>query len=106
MVMPRLGFLDRRLVVPASAEIGVAGQHRRSDIGGLGFAVATTSESRTAPGRELVDLGSSLIQTRIHHRLLVPMREPSWCARLVLLWLPKFDIVAAFGRCKVIKKSH
>jgi hypothetical protein len=32
----------------------------------LGLIVATSTESRAAPGGELVDPGGSVIQTRIH----------------------------------------
>src|SRR5262249_18282884 len=38
--------------------------------GGFGLAVATTAESRPAPGREFVDLGRSLVQVCTHGILL------------------------------------
>src|ERR1700689_5502144 len=60
----RFGFLDRRLVVPAAAAIGLA--DLRAIGAGLGLFVAPPAESRPAPGRELVNLGGPVIQTRIH----------------------------------------
>ena len=72
-----------------SARLTAAAANRR----GLGLAVATSPESRPAPGRELIDLGRSLIHTRIHHLSVSLIERTPWCARLVLLWLPKRDIV-------------
>src|SRR5260370_36903055 len=91
------GFVDGCVVVPAAAARGVAGLCR-SNIRGL--AVATSPESRAAPGGELVDLGSSLIQTRIH-----PPISPSDGTRTLMvrptrsLVVTKRDIVRALRGC-------
>jgi hypothetical protein len=61
-----LGFLDRGLVVPAATAIDFV-DARRGEVGdGFGLVIATSAESRSAPGRKLVDPGGPLIQTRIH----------------------------------------
>src|SRR6202022_1959960 len=63
----RLGFLDGFLVIPAAAAGGLVEAFREAIGGvGLGLLIATSAESRTAPGRELVDLRGPVIQTRIH----------------------------------------
>src|SRR2546421_3778550 len=90
-----LSFLNGRLVIPALAagslvEAVVAERARRLDL-----VVATSAEGRATPGRELIDLGGALIKTRVHFILLASKRLTSWCARLVLLRLPKCDIVGA-----------
>ncbi len=68
LTIPRwLGFLDRRLMVPTATAVDFV-DARRGEVGyGFGLIVATSAESRPAPGRELIDPGSRpLIQTRIH----------------------------------------
>src|ERR1700688_4818585 len=84
----RLGFLDCRFVIPAAAAGNLA-RARRGLVGcQFGLVVATPAESRAAPGRELVDLGGPVIQTRIHSRLsLCRGTLDSCCARLVFDWL-------------------
>jgi hypothetical protein len=92
-VAPRLGLLDRLVVVPGAPNSNFA-HARRSKVGyGLGILVAASPESRAAPGRELVDLGGPVIQTRIH-RILSFVAAP-WCARLILDSLSIPDIVPA-----------
>jgi hypothetical protein len=65
----RLGLVDRGLMIPAVAAVGFADGRRGEIACGFGLVMAASAESRPAPGRKLVDLGRSLIQTRIHHRL-------------------------------------
>src|SRR5580704_17736437 len=62
----RLRLLDRRFVVPAAAACSLVHGRRTLSGCGLGLIIATSAECRAAPGRELVDPGGSLIQTRIH----------------------------------------
>src|SRR6185437_13193921 len=64
------GFLDRRLMIPTVAAIGFAGGRGGGLGNGLGCFIAASAESLPAPGRELVDPGGSLIQTRRHRHLL------------------------------------
>ena len=66
MVTLVLFVLDGGGVVPAAAAVREV-DRLGGKFGRLGLAVATSPESRTAPGRELVDLRRHLIQTRIHH---------------------------------------
>jgi hypothetical protein len=62
----RLGVLDCSLVIPAVAAKGFVEARGGGKTGGTsGLAVATSAESGAAPGRELVDLGSSLSSTRV-----------------------------------------
>src|SRR6185312_9829043 len=73
----RVVFLDGLLVVPASAadhlvHAGGIAINRR-----FGLAVATTAETRTAPDRELIDLGRSLMESCTHTWLLWPVRFKS-----------------------------
>jgi len=68
VVTPVLFVLDGGCVIPAVAAIREV--DRRGGKLGLGLAVATSPESRTAPGRELVDPCGPLIYTRIHHHSL------------------------------------
>jgi hypothetical protein len=102
-VLYRLGFLDRRFVVPGAAN-GNLVHARQSKVGdGLGLIVATPSESRAAPGRELVDPRGPLIQTRIHGNLsyvVAPMVRPTH-SRVVT----EFDIVGALDGCNMIKTN-
>src|SRR5438552_2439660 len=62
----RLGFVDRFLMIPAAAADGLIDRQRPLLIGGFGFAVTSAAERRAAPGRELVDLGGSVIQACVH----------------------------------------
>src|ERR1700722_6284233 len=61
-----LGLPDRFLVVPAATAGCFVHAGRILVDRGFGLAVATPAESRTAPGRELIDRGGPLIQIRIH----------------------------------------
>ena len=67
VVTPRLRFLDGGCVVPAAAAIGEVDGRLGKFGHSLGLAVATSPRSRPAPGRKLVDLGRSLIHTRLNH---------------------------------------
>jgi hypothetical protein len=89
MLERRFGLLDCRLVIPGAAN-GNWAHARGSNLGRcVCLALATCADARATSCRELVDPCRSLIQTRIHHRLLASMRFNSACARLVLHWLPK-----------------
>ena len=89
MLEHRFGLLDCRIVIPGAAN-GNFAHARGSNLGRrLCFALATCADARTTSCWELVDPCGSLIQTRIHHRLLASTRFNSWCARLVLHWLLK-----------------
>lgn len=89
MLEHRFGLLDCRLVIPGAAN-GNWAHARGSNLGrGRCLALATCADARATSRRELVDPCGSLIQTRVHHRLLASMRFSSGCARLVLHWLLK-----------------
>jgi hypothetical protein len=89
MLEHRFGLLDCRFVIPRAAN-GNFAHARGSDLGRrLCLALATCTDARATSCRELVDPCGSLIQIRIHHRLLASMRFNSGCARLVLHWLLK-----------------
>src|SRR5215475_13437921 len=79
--------LDCLLMIPAAAADGLVRAGRGLVDCRLGVTKATATESRTAPGRELIDGGRSVVQ-RAHWQLLSPKRFlVRCCARLVLLWL-------------------
>src|SRR5215469_3473800 len=79
------GFVDSGLMVPAFI---VAGRfHCALVAGGVGVAIATAAEGRTAPGREFVDFCRPVIQT-CRHCILLGRRNTRWCARLVRVGLP------------------
>ena len=89
MLEHRFGLLDCRLVIPGAAN-GNWAHARGSNLGRcVCLALATSADARATSCRELVDPCGSLIQTRVHHRLLASMRFSSGCARLVLHWLLK-----------------
>ena len=74
---------------------------------GPGLAIATSPESRAAPGRELVDLGRPLIHTRIHHQSLLPSRrDHDGAPDSFSCGYRNRDIVCARRGCKLLKKSH
>src|SRR6185437_2095252 len=95
-----LGFLDRRLMVPAVAAIGVAGGRGGGLGNGLGCFIAASAESLPAPGRELVDPGGSLIQTRRHRHLL----EVD-CAVRRNPWFRSFGLMVRPNRSRVVTKT-
>jgi hypothetical protein len=70
----RLGFLDGCFVVPTATARSFADAQWALIGSGLGFLVATSAESRPAPGGELVDLCGPVIETRIHRYLHLPWR--------------------------------
>jgi hypothetical protein len=64
----RLGFVDRFLMIPAATADGLI-HRQRAVVSGFGLGVAAAAESRATPGRELIDLGRSVIQTCVHTTL-------------------------------------
>jgi hypothetical protein len=99
----RLGLLYRRLVIPAAAAGGFVHKWRALVGCGFGLVMATSAESRTAPGRELVDLGGPVIQTRIHCLLSLYRDALTGCAPARSRLVTEFDIVRAPRACNVIK---
>ena len=104
----RLGFLNCRLVIPGVTACHFAHARRSKIAGAPGLLVAASVGGRAAPGRELVDLCRSVIQTRIHYRLSL-CRDPL-VAALGLMLRPtrsrpvtETDIVPALRPCNLIK---
>jgi len=99
------GVLNGGGVVPAAAAVREV-DRLGGKLGRLGLAVATSPESRTAPGRELVDLGRPLIQTRIHHVSHSFVEAPAFMVRPTRsLVVTMRDIVGALDRCKLTKSA-
>jgi hypothetical protein len=73
----RLGLLNRRFVIPRAAAHRFNHARRTLLDGRFWLVIAASTESCAAPGRELVDLGRSVIQTRIH-LLISPHVDAFW----------------------------
>lgn len=103
MLTRGLGLLDSRFVIPA-VTAGNFADARRSEVDiALGFLGSTPADGRAAPDGELVDLGRPVIQTRIHHVLLMSLRVELMLRPTRSLGVTEPDIVRALRGCNMIK---